>query len=771
MKLNNALIARIAGAAMALSMAVPALAQDSTPPEAPPAAPQTETVAAPLPTTTSVSSYNVQIDPHLPLPLIIGGALLLLGATAASRNVRGAFVKAGAGTAVVVTLLNPQLVTEDRAQLPTEVAIVIDRSASQTIDGRAAATAEAHRELLERLSAIEGVNVRTVEAGRPQDGNVGDGTQIFTTLAQGLTDVAPDRLGAVIILTDGQVHDVTDSNRAIAPGVPVHVVVSGREDERDRRIVLEQAPSFGLVNKEQTIRFRVVEDGSDSREPVRVNITVDGKEVESRMVVPGESTEVTLTLGHAGNNIVALDAAALEGELTTVNNRVATSIKGVRDKLRVLLVSGAPTASERSWRALLKSDPDLDLIHFTILRSPSRQDATPLNEMSLIEFPTRELFEEKLEDFDLVVFDHYQPNVNPSFSLIANSYLENVARYVDNGGALLVLSGPEAAAAHGLHTTPLGRVLPAVPTGQVIEMPFRPDVSDMGDRHPVTRTLEAAQGPLPWGSWYRQVDANVMPQGTVVMNGANDRPLAVLARQGEGRVGMILSDDAWMWARGIDGGGPFASMMKRYAHWLMKEPDLEEEALRMSVQNGELTIERQTMAEEVEPVTITTPSGTEVPVTLSAVTPGTWRATIPAAEQGLYFAAQGQQNAVINSGPISPREFADARSTTEVMRPLAEGAGGVITRMGTAGNIDIPRITPVYNKDAAVSGPDWIGLRMSMASDLQGTDRYAPFSGWLAFMLVVGLMAGAYWREGEKVGRRLADSVNKMLGRSSGPSM
>ena len=769
MKLNNALIARIAAAAMALSMAVPALAQDSAAPEPAPAAPQTETVAAPA--TASVSRYNVQIDPHLPLPLIIGGALLLLGATAASRNVRGAFVKAGAGTAVVVTLLNPQLVTEDRAPLPTEVAIVIDRSASQTIDGRAVATTEAHAELLRRLSAIEGVNVRTVEAGRPQDGNAGDGTQIFTTLAQGLTDVAPDRLGAVIVLTDGQVHDVADSNKAVPPGVPVHVVVSGRENERDRRIILEQAPSFGLVGKEQTVRFRVVDDGSDSREPVRVTITADGKEVDTRMVVPGESTEVTLTLEHAGNNIVALDAAPLDGELTAVNNRVATAIKGVRDKMRVLLVSGAPTASERSWRALLKSDPDLDLIHFTILRPPTKQDATPLNELSLIAFPTRELFEEKLEEFDLVVFDHYQPNVNASYSLIANSYLENVARYVDNGGALLVLSGPEAAASHGLHTTPLGRVLPAVPTGQVIEQPYRPDVSDLGDRHPVTRTLEEAQGPTPWGNWYRQVDANVMPQGTVVMNGANDRPLAVLARQGEGRVGMILSDDAWMWARGIEGGGPFASMMKRYAHWLMKEPDLEEEALRMSVQNGELTVERQTMEESVEPVTITTPSGTEQALTLSAVSPGIWRATIPAAEQGLYFAAQGAQNAVINSGPISPREFADARSTTEVMKPLADASGGAVSRMGTAGDVSVPRITPVYNKDAAVSGPDWIGLRMSMASDLTGTDRFAPFSGWLAFMLVVGLMAGAYWREGEKVGRRLADSVNKMLGRPSGPTM
>lgn len=764
MKLHNGLIARIAAAAMVASLAVPAFAQDAET-QAPAVA--ATTAAAPA----AVSNWSVQLDPHLPLPLIIGGALLLLGVAGASRNVRGAFLKAGAGTAVVATLLNPQIVREDRAPSVTEVAIVIDKSASQSIDGRDAATAEAHEALMRRLTGIPGVNVRTIETGRPQDANGNDGTHIFGTVAEGLADVSPDRLGAVFVLTDGQVHDAGDSAKAVPPGVPVHALVSGKENERDRRVILEQAPSYGLVNGEQTVTFRVVDDGATGTGPVKVDIAVDGKPLESRMAIPGESTTVTFTLEHGGANIVTIEAAPLEDELTVVNNRVATDIKGVRERMTVLLVSGEPTASERSWRSLLKSDPDLDLVHFTILRHPYAQDATPTSELSLVAFPTRELFEDRIKDFDLVIFDHYQPSANPQQDTIAPYYLDMIAEYVDGGGALLVMSGANAAQAQGLHTTPLGRILPAVPTGQLIEQPYRADISAMGARHPVTRDMPGADAEVPaWGHWYRQVDATVMPQGVVVMEGAQEKPLVVLSRQSEGRVGMILSDDAWMWARGIDGGGPYAAVMKRMAHWLMAEPSLEEEALRVQVKDGELTVRRQTMEDGAEPVTITTPSGTEQEVTLTESAPGVWTATIPAEEQGLYFATQGEHNAVTSAGPVSPREFTDARSTMEIMTPVAEASGGAASRMGVAGSVSIPRVTPVYNAEAALSGKDWTGVRMSAASELLGTDRYSPLSGWPALLLIMGLIAGAYWREGEKAGRRLADAAGKMWGRGNGPT-
>ncbi|MBU0800774.1 MAG: hypothetical protein KKA05_07190, partial [Alphaproteobacteria bacterium] len=524
MKLNNALMSKIAATAMALSMALPvgaAMAQDTP-------APTPDSISTPVATAQKtgelVSTWSVQIDPHLPLPLILafGGAYGLFCLYAAGNRFRGSWMRAAAGAAVVATLVNPELLQEQRQPLSTEVAIVVDRSVSQTLDGRDVTTTAAYDDLLRRLNAVDGVNVRTIEVGAPAGGQVPDGTNIFTDLAAGLTDVSPDRLGAVIMLTDGQVHDMRDQARAVIGDVPVHVLLSGNEAERDRRVVLEQAPTFGLIDQEQTIRFRVADDGANTGEQVRVDITADdGTLLATQMVTPGQSVEMNITLPHTGKNIIAVQAEALAGELTTANNRTAVEIKGIRDNMRVLLLTGAPNMGEREWRSLLKSDPDIDLVHFAALRPTNLQDRTPLNELSLIAFPMRELFEEKLSEFDLVIFDHYSADGTVPFD-----YLEMVATYVEGGGALMVVSGPDYAGSQSLYRTPLSRVLPAAPTGSVTTQPYTPAVNDNGTRHPVTRGLDGAENPLPtWGRWHRVVDTSVAADATTIMNGAADQPL------------------------------------------------------------------------------------------------------------------------------------------------------------------------------------------------------------------------------------------------------
>ena len=155
-------------------------------------------------------------------------------------------------------------------------------------------------------------------------------------------------------------------------------------------------------------------------------------------------------------------------ELTLDNNRALFTINGVRDRLRVLLVSGEPYQGERAWRNLLKSDPAIDLVHFTILRTPQKDDFTPVRELSLIVFPMRELFEQKLKEFDLIIFDRYK-----SGNLITRDYFRNIAEYVKGGGALLVSVGPVFATQRSLYRTPLGAMLPAAPLGDVLETPLQ----------------------------------------------------------------------------------------------------------------------------------------------------------------------------------------------------------------------------------------------------------------------------------------------------------
>jgi len=671
-------------------------------------------------------NWSLNFAPLIPWPWLAGLAVVIVALVVPAfwRRMRGAWLRAAAALALLLALANPVLLNEERDPLSTVVALVVDQSASQTLDGRDKTTAAMAAALKARLGEFRGVEVRTVEAGGPQGGAPVDGTALFGPLSAALADVPPERIGAVIMLTDGQVQDIPATRAGLPPNAPLHVLLSGREGEIDRRIVIDAAPRFGIVNEQQVIKFRVMDDGVTGGLPVRVAITRDG-----------DPAQLTVDILHGGPNILEFEAEPLAAELTPVNNRAAVEIEGIRENLRVLLVSGEPHAGERTWRNLLKSDASVDLVHFTILRPPDKQDGTPINELSLIAFPTRELFSEKIDQFDLIIFDRYQHR-----GVLPLLYFDNIARYVRDGGALLVAAGPDYADPGSLYDTPLAPVLPVAPTGKIIEEPYFAKVTKLGERHPVTRGLEGSSSDPPtWGRFFRLIDVE-RPEGAVVMSGAEDKPLLILNREEKGRVAMLLTDNTWLWARGFEGGGPHVDLLRRLAHWLMKEPDLEEEALRATARpGGGLMIEQQTMADTSGPVTVRKPSGAVQTVTLTKAEPGLWRATIAADEIGLYRVEQGDKKAFAHVGAANPREFIDARSTVELLKPLVEETRGRIARMADAsGSLDIPRIVPVRSS-TATSGQDWIGIRMTDASVLKGVSRIPLFFGFLGLFGVAGL--------------------------------
>jgi hypothetical protein len=696
-------------------------------------------------------TWSLAVEPLLPAWLVVSAGLLAVALIVPGllRRQRGSWFRAAAAAVLSLALLDPVALREEREPLPTVVALVVDESGSQRLDGRDAMTERARAELEARLGEFRSIEVRTIRAGLP--GGMVDGTTLFGPLAAGLSDVPPERVGAVVMLTDGQVHDAPDTAAALGHAAPVHVLLSGHDGEVDRRLVIDAAPRFGIVGESQTIRFRVLDDGvAEPGARIRVNVTRDGNPLSSELVTAGEPQEFVVDIAHGGANIVEFEAEPLAGELTDVNNRAVASIEGVRENLRVLLVSGEPHAGERTWRNLLKSDAAVDLVHFTILRPPEKQDGTPINQLSLIAFPTRELFSEKIDEFDLIIFDRYQHR-----GVLPILYFDNIARYVRDGGAVLIAAGPDYMDDGSLYNTPLSPILPVAPTGTVTEKPFHAEVTDAGERHPVTRDLEGSQSDPPaWGRWFRLIDVEESAEGTVVMKGADDKPLLILNRVEEGRVALLLSDHAWLWARGYEGGGPHVDLLRRLAHWLMQEPDLEEEALRASARLGELTIERQTMAEEAEPVTVRTPSGEAVTVTLRPAEPGLWRATLPADEIGLYRIEQGERRAFAHVGAANPREFIDARSTDALLSPIVAATGGRIARMAEAdGALDLPRIVPIRG-GSTFAGSDWMGVRMTEASVLKGIIRVPLFGGYagpaafLALLVLLLLPALTWFREG-----------------------
>ena len=685
--------------------------------------------------------FGITFDPLVPTAVLwtaIAAAVVMAALLALVRS-RGAVLRAAALALGALALANPSFTREDREPLPSVAAIVVDKSPSRSFGERAAQTEAARTALMQRLGRIAGLEVRVVEAGEA-DGET-DGTRLFTALSAALADVPPDRIAGAILLTDGRVHDVPQDTATLGFAAPVHALITGRPDERDRRVVLVQAPRFGIVGQSQTVAFRVVDQGAGTGS-AQVTVSRDGERLESRAVTVGETVRVTVPIPHAGPNIVEIEASPLERELTTVNNRAVVSIDGVRDKLRVLLVSGEPHAGERTWRNLLKSDASVDLVHFTILRPPEKQDGTPINELSLIAFPTRELFQQKIGEFHLIIFDRYARQ-----GVLPVVYFDNIARYVRDGGAVLIAAGPDYASQTSLWRTPLDVILPAEPSGRMTEGGFHARLTDPGKRHPVTRGLEGGDSEPPhWSRWFRLVDTKTA-NGTTVLRGPEDKPALVLSREGEGRVALLLSDHIWLWARGFEGGGPHLDLLRRLSHWLMKQPDLEEEALRLSVRGRDLVVQRQTMADGVAPVTLTAPSGATRALELVQAEPGVWRAGVTAGELGLWRASDGKLTALVNVGPANPREFAEVTSTREVLRPIAGATGGDVRRLTTTSGVDVPRVLAVRSSDG-FKGDDWIGLRMRDASIVRGIGVLPVFAGLLGLLLLIGSLAATWLREG-----------------------
>jgi hypothetical protein len=688
------------------------------------------------------NEMSLAFSPLLPLPLIFALALVaaILVGWAVFRRMRGALLRTLALVALVLALANPVANFEDREPVTSVVAIVVDRSPSQSSMDRTARTDAALAALTERLARYPAFEARVIEATTDPDAQ-SPSTRLFEALSSGIRDVPSSRLAGAVMITDGQVHDLPNSLAALGLDAPLHGLIVGDENEVDRRIDVLRGPRFGIVGEDQEIVYRVSDDGAAAASaPVIVTVRVNGEEIASETAITGEETSFYLNLPRGGENIVEFSVDAIDNEVTPANNRAVALIEGIRENLRVLLVSGEPHAGERAWRNLLKSDAAVDLVHFTILRPPEKQDGTPISELSLIAFPTRELFVEKIDEFDLIIFDRYQNR-----GVLPVLYYDYIARYVEDGGALLVAAGPELAGVESIAETPLAPALPAMPTGEVTQTGFYPRLSDDGRRHPVTRDLPGGGAEPPgWGRWFRTIGVRDTA-GDAVMQGADGQPLLVLNRHGEGRVAMLLSDHGWLWARGFEGGGPHVALYRRIAHWLMQEPSLEEEAMRASAFGRTLRIERQTMSETTGPATVKLPSGEVRDVELSSVEDGLFRAELTLDVPGLVEVTSGELKALAHVGAVDAPEFRATVSSAEVLAPVAAQSGGLTARINAAAS-NLPQILPT--RAASVNAGDRMGLRASNESVLKGVRALPLFGGFLGLALLILALGATWFREG-----------------------
>lgn len=686
-------------------------------------------------------NLDIALQPLIPLPLtgLLAACILGLAVLHQLRGLSGAGYRVLAAGALALALCNPVLTQRETKKLNDIAFLVIDDSPSQKLGQRARQTRILAGELRARLEKLQNVDLKVITVNG-EDGE----TRLFQSLARAMGKQPPERISGAILVTDGQIHDIPRKAEQMGINAPLHAVITGGVDEKDRRLVVENAPRFGLIGKTVTVDVRIEDSGHDKPLPAalaEITMRVNGEVVFARKLFTNRTHKLPLTIAHRGENVIEISVQPLAGELTSINNRAVISSAGIRDRLRVLLVSGAPHAGKRTWRQLLKSDPMVDLVHFTILRPPEKLDGTPISELSLIAFPTRQLFVEKLHDFDLIIFDRYhRQNVLPL------AYLENVADYVRQGGAVLVAAGPAFATPFSLYRTPLAHILPAIPTGNTIERPFRPALTELGKRHPVTRNLPGGAGPEPeWGRWFRFVEAD-SKAGHVVMSAKDGKPLLILSNVDQGRVALLLSDHAWLWTRGFEGGGPQAELLRRLAHWLMKEPDLEEEALSASIRGKRLTIKRRSLKLDLPPVSISGPDGAQQQAQLNQINPGLWQAGIDISQDGLYRIRHGKFTAIAASGAVDQREFKNVRSSGAPLTPLISQTGGVIITAAAAAKAPAIRMV---KPGRPFGGADWVGLRRNGAEKLLGEKRLPLITGLMAILLLLGAVIFTWRRESQ----------------------
>ncbi|PQO22727.1 hypothetical protein C2I36_11445 [Rhodobacteraceae bacterium WD3A24] len=696
-----------------------------------------------------MAGTSILLDPPIPLPLLwaAAGLAALFAVIAFRRGLAGWWLRALTALALLVALANPAIQTQERRPLSDIVVLMIDESASQRLDGRTGQTARAVAHLRRQIEALPLTELRTV---RVEDSPDNGGTRLMTALRETLAELPRERMAGAFLVTDGRVHDTGATPDMPAP---LHALLTGRQEDWDRRLLVENAPAFAILDEPVTLRLRVVEQGpvpADRAGRGRLAFSLNGETPREVEVPVGRAIELPVTLEQAGRNVLQVSLDTAEGELTERNNTAVIEINGVRDRLSVLLVSGEPHAGQRTWRNLLKSDSAVDLVHFTILRPPGKDDDAPVSELSLIAFPTQELFIERIEDFDLIILDRYRRR-----GILPMSYFGSIRDYVEGGGAVLVAAGPELAGVDSIHRTTLGEIFPGRPTARVFEQGFLPRITDLGRRHPVTRGLEdfgpriapdpaattAPQDGPGWGRWFRQIEIEE-DGGQTIMSGVGDAPLLMLDRVEDGRLALLASDHAWLWSRGFEGGGPQLELLRRLAHWMMGEPDLEEEALTARANGRDIEVTRRTLSESAEPVTVTAPDGAQTELQLTEAAPGRFTAAWTAPALGLYRLSDGERQAVVALGPAAPREYANAVAGPEALRPaVTEHAGGI--RRIEAGLPDLRSVRP----GRTAEGRGWLGITprdAQVTTDL----RVAPLlPGWGWLLLVGGLALSAWLRE------------------------
>ncbi|MTI10261.1 hypothetical protein [Curvivirga aplysinae] len=662
------------------------------------------------------------------------------------NRIKGSILRFLISLFLLLTLANPIWVEKEKEPQRDIAILLIDDSPSQNINDRIKQVQDT-RDYIKKSITAQNAPLEIRELKLSELVNTDNGrseTLVIEALSRAISEIPPEQYAGTVLITDGQIHDTIEEIETLRDqknfqDKPLHVLLTGSTTEIDRRITLIDVPSYGMVDEEVMINFRVDQVGRSLPQNAWITIRADGQKPRRMNVVIGQTTSIPIPLERRGPLNVALQVEEIPNEISFGNNQTAFSINAVRDRLKVLLVSGVPHPGERTWRNLLKSDPSVDLVHFTILRPPEKQDDTPVHELSLIAFPTRELFQTKLHEFDLVVFDRYRRR-----GVLPSIYLRNIVSYVEEGGALLEIGGPSYASPYSLYRTSLGDILPGEPDGDVHQEAFKPKVTEEGIRHPVTARLPmgpviAMNDDIRWGRWLRQISVEAK-EGNVLMHGVADQPLLILNRVEKGRVAQLFSDQIWLWAKGYEGGGPYSELIRRLSHWLMKEPELEENDLKAYIEGDRIFVEMRSLVPQEPIVSIEGPDENITELPLRDIGNGRYIGEKKLDFIGLHQVSNGERTVLATENVGQNKEWQALNATTAHIEPLIKDMYGSY-RFIEMGLPDIRHKKP----SRQYTGKNWISFVKNNSYKITGVTYRNLINGWVGLILAV-LFIMLCWR-------------------------
>ncbi len=659
-----------------------------------------------------MNTAQLTFTPLLPWPLLAGFALLAILALLAASRAKGVTLRAAAFIFLLAILAGPHWQAQTTKPLPDLALVLADQSGSMQIGNRMSMAARA----LAGLRATAGPTALRIVTIPPA---ASGGTALFAAMHDALAGIPAAQLAGIITITDGQ---IADTPPASLPA-PLSTLITAAGPQTDRELRLLDAPSYGLTGQTAALKLEVLDHGvNDSGALAMLTVNAGGSQIAAQPITIGQPQTINLQITHPGPQIIEAQVNPLPGEVSQINNQAAFTLNGVQKRLNILLISGSPAQGERAWRVLLKSDPAVQMVHFTILRNPNESiDADP-QDLALVPFPIHQLFETDLAKFDLIIMDRFVTT-----GLLPAAYLANIANYIQNGGALLAQFGPEFASEDSMAFTPLSTILPAAPADPgTITQAFTPALTALGARHPVTAPLAGIKLP----PWYR-MEAAAPSAGDVLMSGADNRPLLILAQAGKGRVGLLLSDQLWLWTRngpsGGTQGGPALPLLRRIVHWLLREPALEAESLTARITQGQLTITRQTLAASYPgDATITAPDGQTSSLPLHQTTPGQYTATLAAPEFGVWKISEAQLLTDASAAAANTAEYQNLAATDALLRPAS-------------------RKTIWLGQTPAPTLANFITPRH--ATQITGTSTITLLPPLPAMLLALTLLFTAWWRE------------------------